>query len=131
MRSLNLNVLSKRFALVSIALVFFLSGWALNHKPAANVLPPDPGSVTWTHLANLYIACEDYKRLRGSWPPTIQWLTNTVALSSPGDLTDGWGGTILLMPLTNSAGAMLLISYGADGVPGGSGTNFDLHYVLR
>jgi len=131
MRSVNLNFLSKRFAIFSIVLVLFMSIWTLKRKPGKAALPPDPASVTWTHLANLYIACEDYKRLRGVWPPTIQWLTNTVALSTPGDLSDGWGGNISLLPLTNSPGAILLISYGADGVPGGSGTNFDLRYVLR
>src|SRR3954462_13353845 len=118
---------------LTFPLVVLLICWALMHglRTPAKPQPPDPGTVSWTHLANLYLDCQKYKRLQGVWPPTIIALTNIVPLSNQGDLTDGWGGSIFLLPATNSTtGAMLLITYGADHVPGGNGTNTDICYTL-
>src|SRR5438105_9415258 len=80
-------VINPTTALARLAqLAFFLAlflfvCWALNqiYRARTEAKPSDPGSatwtppqsVTWTHLAHLCVACQDYKQRRGSWPPTI------------------------------------------------------------
>jgi hypothetical protein len=90
-----------------------------------------PTAVTLARISHLSILCEEYRTKTGSWPVSISALTNLVALDSTNDLIDGWGRQLLLVPAANRAPAMLLISYGADGLPGGASTNGDISYLVR
>jgi hypothetical protein len=90
-----------------------------------------PTAVTLDRISHLFILCESYRDKTGSWPASISTLTNIVSLDSTNDLDDGWGRQMLLISATNSPRSMILISYGADGIPGGAGTNGDISYLLK
>jgi hypothetical protein len=90
-----------------------------------------PSALTLDRISHLHILCEIYRDKTGSWPTSIPAVTNVVSLDSANDLQDGWGRQMLLIPATNSPGAVILISYGADGIPGGTGTNGDIFYLLK
>ena len=90
----------------------------------------DPTSVTVSRMPVLYMACEEYKKKIGTWPRSMAALATLVKLPGTNFCFDGWGRPIVLAPATNAAGAMWLISYGADGSPGGTSTNGDIVYYL-
>ena len=91
----------------------------------------DPASITIAHISRVFIACEDYRDKAGTWPVSLTALTSKITIESTNQLLDGWGRNFILVPSTNVPGTVLLISYGADGMPGGAGTNADIYYLLK
>ena len=89
-------------------------------KPA-----PDPETVTYTRIVHLAEQCDRFRRMTKAWPPGAYALVN-MAKFDTNLLFDAWGHPLVLIPPTNAQTCLCVISYGADGVPGGTGTNRDL-----
>lgn len=70
--------------------------------------------------------CEEFKNNRGAWPNSLDDL-----ISMRSDITrkDGWGHDLVFTPYDAAKGYGEIISYGADGKPGGAGEDTDL--VIR
>ncbi len=120
------------FSTILCLLVCLFSFWIATRQRVPGRNPPgDPVSVTITRMIGLSIACDQYAHKVGRLPPDTVALTNVVRPWSTNMLIDGWGRLILLLPVTNSPGAMMLVSYGADGLPGGTGSNADISHVLK
>ena len=94
---------------------------------------PTPGElrVTLDHMVSLHAACERYRRVTGLWPQSLEALTNVIALKDPQVLYDGWGRRFVVMSASNVPGTIWLTSYGADGLPGGVGSNADFTETIH
>ena|SRR5258708_6120417 len=69
--------------------------------------------------------CSEYKKRYGSWPSSLAQLRafgNDLKEVS----TDMWGHDFVLVPYSETNGYGQIISYGADGKPGGTGADSDL-----
>jgi hypothetical protein len=69
--------------------------------------------------------CNEYKRTHGTWPNSL------AELRASGDdvnerSKDMWGRDFVYIPYSDSRGYGQIISYGADGKPGGEGADGDL-----
>ena|SRR5256714_10864454 len=115
-----------------ILFIFALAvGIAILLPPKRAEPTPMELQVTFDHMLSFRAACDEYHRLTGGWPQTVPALTNIVRLKDPRILCDGWGRSIVLRSQTNVPGTIWLISYGADGLPGGVGSNADFTDIIR
>ena len=111
---------------VGVAVIAFVGGilllvGMLRISPTTST----PDDVTFERLAGLSDACKEFRRHVGTWPPNLSILTNVIRIPGSNIIADGWGHAIVLRTHTNAPGEMWLISYGADGKPGGEGYNAD------
>jgi hypothetical protein len=74
-------------------------------------------------------ACREYRHRAGTWPTQLWQLVDLVSTTNA--FTDGWGREIRLITYTNTPKTMSLVSYGADGLLGGSGSNVDVYVELH
>jgi hypothetical protein len=81
----------------------------------------DPQSRTVIHMDRIVDAVEEYYGTTGELPPALTYLERQD--DSIARIRDVWGGAITY---EIRAGRVWLISYGADGEPGGTGQNADL-----
>jgi hypothetical protein len=106
--------------------VMMLSIRAFNSTPRTREAA-GPDSITTARLMDLAFVCKEYRRRHGAWPSSITALTNVISVGGPSNVLDGWGRAIRLIPQPGSKGRVIeLISYGADGLPGGVGSNVDV-----
>ena len=81
-------------------------------------------------------AASEAHRFQGAWPASIQQLlarpdkAGNMAGFLKGGTNDSWGHPIIFEPFDAARGYGRIISYGADGRPGGRGSGRDiiLHY---
>ena len=91
---------------------------------------------TMGHLLNLGAAASEAQRFQGAWPASIEQLvahpdpSGNMAVFLKDDTNDAWGNPIIFEPFDSKRGYGRIISYGADGKPGGVGSSADivLHY---
>lgn len=95
------------------------------------VLTNDAYTVTMDHMEQLSYLCSEYNRLNGFWPNSSGALTRIILITNSSIFNDAWGNPIVFRVATNPNPALWLISYGADGKPGGNGTNADITWWNR
>ena len=91
---------------------------------------------TKIHMMMLAGATSEAARFQHDWPASMQQLiaghdpVGKPNLYLAGYTNDGWGRAIILEPFNSTKGYGRMISYGADGQPGGEGSANDLimHY---
>jgi hypothetical protein len=117
-------------AIVAITLPCIFIFWPQgNHQENK---PEDPFSLTIKNQSELSWLCQNYHRLTGGgWPKSIGALSYVVLITNTNILVDGWGRPFVFRIATNPATTFWLISYGADGLPGGLGSNADLVMQLE
>lgn len=84
----------------------------------------------------LSAAASEAHRVQGAWPASVQQLVarpdsaGFMAIFLRGGTNDSWGNPIFFEPFDVKRGYGRIISYGADGLPGGLGSGRDLilHY---
>ncbi|PWU16473.1 MAG: hypothetical protein C5B50_13595 [Verrucomicrobia bacterium] len=109
-------------------LILLLCG--IPHPRKSKPRAADPLNVTGIHLGLAGDACEAYRRLIGTWPSNVAALTGVIFVKDTNVFTDGWGHALVLRAWPSVTNQMWLLSYGADGVPGGEGSNADIVYTL-
>lgn len=82
-----------------------------------------------TYVSMVFLAqeCERYKSSFGNWPASMTDLSDS--MSGGGTAKDTWGNDIVFVPFDSKLGYGQFISYGRDGVPGGTGTDRD--WIIR
>jgi hypothetical protein len=91
---------------------------------------------TLMRLGFLAAAASEAQRFQGAWPASIEQLvarpdpSGSMAMFLKGGTNDAWGHPIVFEPFDSKRGYGRIISYGADGKPGGVGSSADivLHY---
>ena len=85
-----------------------------------------------TELSLQYVAEGSHSQFQrtGTWPATLAEIRTEAGRTflevHPRHATDVWGHAIIYQPVESPRGFGLLKSYGADGVPGGSGAAADI-----
>ncbi|HVM62943.1 MAG TPA: type II secretion system protein GspG [Verrucomicrobiae bacterium] len=98
-----------------------LIGWYLGSKELEDIKP----WVTYGRLMYIAPRCDLYKAQNGVWPDSLAQLL--VAHPELKDwIEDGWGHDVVLVPYNQTLGYGLIISYGRDGKPGGTGADRDI-----
>lgn len=85
-----------------------------------------PRAETVTRLATLASRIEDYRATNGTLPSSADGAES--ATDDPKLLTDGWGREVLYIRI---ADGFWLLSWGADGAPGGEGDAADVVQIDR
>jgi Type II secretion system (T2SS), protein G len=112
--------------LLPAALLAIAIGWSvLVIRGNSKSSKPDPQFSTYERLAYLALDCREFHRATGRWPTSGAILTNVVPSARTNLFLDGWGRPIVFRAITNVSNEMWLISYGADGLPGGVGNDAD------
>ena len=88
--------------------------------------PARAEDVTAGRMLHLCAFCGLYKQSLKTWPVNPAALKSISGFST-NLLVDAWGHPIALVPPANSLAPLRLVSYGADGRPGGSGSNEDIY----
>jgi hypothetical protein len=88
--------------------------------------------ITLLHLAQCGTMCREYYRLFKVWPSSVTDLAARVPGTPRTCILDGWGRPLQILMQTNAAPgtAPRLVSYGADGQPGGDGEDADIDLFL-
>lgn len=86
--------------------------------------------VTCERIDKFAEACEAYQRFAGTWPTSVACVRAVVPLNDTNIFFDGWGREINMRFYKDAPNALWLISYGADGLPGGSGAAADILEAL-
>ena len=73
------------------------------------------------HFARIEAAAREYQALKGSYPTDVSALVEEGLLSGQA-ATDPWGNP---WALETTGGELVVVSYGADGVPGGTDEDRD------
>jgi len=125
-RSLALLIL---VGTASLSVSAFLS-WPRARK--ATVEETDPYKVTFLRMEQLAEACRHYNSFVGLWPTNLLAALSVVPIKDTNCARDAWGHPFAIRLNTNgsAAGGIWLISYGADGKPGGTGENADCVMTL-
>ena len=77
-----------------------------------------------SHLRQIVVACEAYRYEMRTWPTSLHDLTNNsigirfIDCGANG-YNDPWGNPLLYVPFNTNTRCGLVISWGADGKPGG------------
>jgi hypothetical protein len=74
--------------------------------------------------------CRTYRAVTGTWPTNAQMIGAALGLTNRAELYDVWGHPYGLYPSVGGSG-LLLVCYGADGKPGGSGENADFTMQVK
>jgi hypothetical protein len=113
------------FAVVVVVLLFLrLAAFQVRVSNSGK----DDAGVTCERMDMLAIACEEYNRMTGRWPTSLGQVASVVRMHDTNIFFDSWGRAILLH---DYEGTVWLSSYGADGLPGGMGTNADIVEYLQ
>lgn len=86
--------------------------------------------LTYERLEQLADETAKYHRMIGTWPTSPLSLLSAMLVKDTNILVDGWGREFVFRTHTNATNNMWVISYGADGLPGGIGTNADFVVTL-
>ncbi|RMG43072.1 MAG: prepilin-type N-terminal cleavage/methylation domain-containing protein [Candidatus Dadabacteria bacterium] len=90
-------------------------------------------SITKLKIKQIASAIEQYRLMNNQLPNTLEDLVRCNEVTGPGcipplndeeALKDGWGNKFVYRT-ENNGRTYKIISYGADGVPGGQGVNYD------
>ena len=104
-------------ALTALSLLVWHLSCASNRNPSLVDLTADR---MWKTAA----LCKTYRRLTGYWPTNTASITTALLVTNQSVLLDEWGHPFGLY--TDSSGRSLyIVTYGADGLPGGLGSNAD------
>jgi Type II secretion system (T2SS), protein G len=107
---------------VGLIVGLFIYGGIITSQKRETIRP----YVTYKCLMYIAGGCDQYKAQYGTWPTSLAKLTNALPqFGDPWD-KDGWGREVILIPYNKSVGCGEVISYGHDGVPGGTGNDRDL-----
>jgi hypothetical protein len=85
----------------------------------------------------LAAAASEAHRFQGAWPTSMHELvarpdsSGNMAMFLKGGTNDSWGRPVVFEPFDPTRGYGRIMSYGADGKPGGVGASADivLHYA--
>ena len=88
--------------------------------------------ITIVRLVECERMCRKYHRLFGMWPASVTDLVTKLPSPQKASVLDGWGRPMLIFPQTNGAPGTgpRLVSYGADGQPGGEGEDADVELFM-
>ena len=106
--------------------VFGASLLAMFAAPMATASTLGPRLETMVQLGALSAELNAYRAAIGSLPATSEGLAGIA--SDPRLLTDVWGNDVRYIRV---AGGFWLMSWGADGVPGGEGDSADVVHIAR
>ena len=86
--------------------------------------------VAESALQQIVVASHQYHTEFGVWPESLDQFTSNsrdiIFLDlAPHGATDPWGNPFLYMPFNTNSGCGLIVSWGADGEPGGTKHNRD------
>ena len=87
---------------------------------------PDPRGATSAQLSTAAREITAFRDATGELPRTSEGVAAIV--SDPASLTDAWGHDVVYLRV---AGGFWLMSFGADGAPGGTGDDEDLVQMAR
>ena len=90
----------------------------------------NPTEITVRRIGKLSSVCLDFRRRIGAWPTNISMLINATPIRDYEILFDGWGRQFVILSTSRDTNSIWLMSYGADGIKGGLGTNADFAAVL-
>lgn len=117
----------KRVAIATLSIcaiwLIVLWGRAIHHQQPGAGRIADPQSITIAHMCAVSMACKEFKRRAGMWPPSVIVLSNTIAVKDSSIFLDGWGREYTILRHTNAPGIAWLVSYGSRGSSGGPATN--------
>jgi hypothetical protein len=119
----------KSLMLILIPLLFLMIGLGLLR--ISKVPKVSGNSVTEVHLKRLADACKNFKHATGAWPTNLTQLRLYVPTTAQDMFRDEWGHDFVLSYRTNAPGSIWLECYGADGAPGGNGSNADSSIELQ
>ena len=105
-------------ACAAVAAAFVSSG-AVGHELG-------PRAATVSLLASLATQLESMRATTGSLPSSSEGVESAVTSMEPG--VDAWGRPFVYIRV---AGGFWLMSWGADGAPGGTGDAEDVVYISR
>ena len=91
----------------------------------------DERQTSLVHMSEVAVACKEYQRLTGNWPSDLSQVRMAIPVRSPAVFIDGWGRQLILVANTNAPNTIWIESHGADGLPGGEGSNADIVTQLR
>lgn len=86
----------------------------------------DLRALTQARLSRAAGQVRDYRAATGDLPLSRDGIEGVLA--DPNELVDGWGNPIVYLRV---AGGFWLVSWGADGAPGGTGDAADLVEISR
>ncbi len=104
------------------------------------LLPPPPDSarrkltaeeITYDRIDALAEECERYRKVIGAWPTSIISILLSIPIKDTNIMLDAWGREFAIRAFTNAPREIYVISYGADGQPGGHGSNGDIIAHLK
>lgn len=81
-------------------------------------------------LGDLGEYCKKFKDFTGGYPKNFNSLRSVMRITNNSVFTDAWGHAFILFTSTNATSARLT-TYGADGKPGGTGSNADGFMELK
>lgn len=113
-----------------LAILLALAGFGLgaaDAAPAAGARAPrDARAVTAERLDRIAAQVREFRVSTGELPASREGVEGVVA--DPADLVDGWGNPVLYLRV---AGGFWVVSWGADGAPGGTGDAADVVDISR
>jgi Type II secretion system (T2SS), protein G len=93
-----------------------------------------PGSVAFAaqplRMREFADLCKRYKKRIGLWPTNTVMIAYVLGVTNQTNFCDVWGRPYALFPSTSGSG-LLIVCYGADGKPGGSGEDADCTMTLK
>jgi hypothetical protein len=109
-----------------IVVIAVISLLAWIHIADKKVLDESKPWVTYSRLMYCVThGCNEYKKQYGSWPSSIDDLRAFGADLNERS-TDMWGHIFIMVPYDASLGYGRILSYGADGKPGGTLDDHDI-----
>lgn len=120
--------LLKRILLLIVMSLCVLGAHYLMSRPQKGGSGDKQTEVTLYRLDTLAQACEEYRKLVGTWPLNGAFLMAAIPIANTNVLLDAWGREFVFISYTNAPGMMWLKSYGADGIPDGIGVDADIIY---
>ncbi len=87
--------------------------------------------VTYYRIDQLAQECHHYRHVVGTWPTTLLSMLVTIQSKDTNIVIDGWGRQFAILAFSNAPSEIYLVSYGADGRPGGRGSNADIVEHLK
>jgi hypothetical protein len=106
---------------VLLAIFYVAVFWPRQIQPQ----PEDAYTKTVENSIQISMLCRQYYELTGRWPTSIGSLSYMILITNTNIVLDGWDRPFVFRVATNPATSFWIISYGADGVPGGKGSNTD------
>jgi len=148
-RSLTRNLKSQAgMTLIEIMVVIAIIGSiaALATVKIMSSLEESRVETTKVQIQNIQTALDNYRRKHGSYPTTEQGLQSLVEKPTVGKIPenypeegymttvpkDGWGNAFDFSSPGTNGHKVEIVSYGADGAPGGEGNDADLmNYTIK